>query len=137
MRGDRRFIPIATVILSLVLFAVDLVIPLGVADAMLYGAVVILSALSPQRRLPVLTAAGCTVLAVIGDEHLCAGPAVGRAPDADHRGQRGAPSRFSQPGKGFVDARCLLPVRHRVAGLHDPSVYRAGEPLTRAKPLTR
>lgn len=64
--GDYRFIPIATVVLSLALFGVDLVIPLGIADAMIYGAVVFLSSFSTQPRLPVYTAAGCTVLAIVG-----------------------------------------------------------------------
>lgn len=66
MAGDRNYVPIATIGLSLSLFIVDLFLPLGVAVAMLYGAVVFLSALSPKPRLPLITAAGCTVLALIG-----------------------------------------------------------------------
>jgi signal transduction histidine kinase len=66
VRVDRNVIPITTVGLSLALFALDLALPLGIADAILYGIMVFLSALSPQPRLPVFTAAGCTVLAIVG-----------------------------------------------------------------------
>ena len=52
--------------LSVVLFGLDLVLPLGVANAVLYAGVVFLAALGPSLRLPVATAAGCSILTVVG-----------------------------------------------------------------------
>lgn len=51
---------------SLALFGLDLFLPLGVANAVLYAGVVFLAALSPSLRLAVLTAAGCSALAIVG-----------------------------------------------------------------------
>lgn len=51
---------------SLALFRLDLMLPLGVANAVLYAGVVLLAALSPSLRLPVVTAAGCSLLTIIG-----------------------------------------------------------------------
>lgn len=51
---------------SLALFSLDLFLPLGVADAVLYAGVVFLAALSPSLRLPIATAAGCSVLTIVG-----------------------------------------------------------------------
>jgi signal transduction histidine kinase len=53
--------------LSLAVFVIDLFLPLAVADAVLYGGVVLLAAgMSNRPALPVLTAAGCSVLAILG-----------------------------------------------------------------------
>ena len=52
--------------LSVALFGLDLLLPLGVANAVLYAGVVFLAALSPSLRLPVTTAAGCSILTVVG-----------------------------------------------------------------------
>ena len=52
--------------ISLALFGLDLLLPLGVANTVLYAGVVFLAALSPSPRLPVLTAAGCSVLTIVG-----------------------------------------------------------------------
>lgn len=51
---------------SLALFGLDLLLPLGVANAILYAGIVFLAALSPTLRLPVMTAAGCSVLILVG-----------------------------------------------------------------------
>ena len=51
---------------SLALFGLDLLLPLGVANAVLYAGVVFLAALSPSFRVPVVTAAGCSALAIVG-----------------------------------------------------------------------
>ena len=48
------------------LFGLDLLLPLGVANAVLYAGVVFLAALSPSLRLPVMTAAGCSILTIVG-----------------------------------------------------------------------
>ncbi len=53
--------------LSLAIFVIDLFLPLAVADAVLYGGVVLLAAgMSNRPALPILTAAGCTILAILG-----------------------------------------------------------------------
>ena len=52
---------------SLAFFGLDLFLPLGVANAVLYAGVVFLAALSPSLRLAVLTAAGCSALAIVGE----------------------------------------------------------------------
>ena len=51
---------------SLALFGLDLLLPLGVANAVLYAGVVFLAALSPSLRLAVTTAAGCSTLTIVG-----------------------------------------------------------------------
>ncbi len=52
--------------LTVALFGLDLLLPLGVANAVLYAGVVFLAALSPSFRVPVITAAGCSTLAIVG-----------------------------------------------------------------------
>ena len=49
-------------LLACLFFALDLLVPLGVADAVLYSAVVFLSAASRYRQLPVVTATACSLL---------------------------------------------------------------------------
>lgn len=53
--------------LALAVFLLDLVLPLAVADAVLYGGVVLLAgAVASRPGLPTTTAAGCTLLTVVG-----------------------------------------------------------------------
>jgi signal transduction histidine kinase len=52
--------------LSGALFVLDLRLPLGIANGVLYAAVVLLSSASQHRRFPLYVAAGCTVLLVVG-----------------------------------------------------------------------
>ena len=53
--------------LSLAIFVIDLFLPLAVAEAVLYGGVVLLAAgMSNRPALPVLTAAGCSILTILG-----------------------------------------------------------------------
>lgn len=52
-------------ILACLFFVLDLLVPLGVADAVLYSVVVFLSAASRYRRLPVVTATACSLLTFI------------------------------------------------------------------------
>lgn len=65
--GSRRQQVIVGVaaFLACLFFALDLLVPLGVADAVLYSAVVFLSAASRYRRLPVLMAIACSLLTFI------------------------------------------------------------------------
>lgn len=51
--------------LACLFFVLDLLLPLGLADAVLYSAVVFLSAASRYRRLPVVTATACSLLTFI------------------------------------------------------------------------
>lgn len=51
---------------GLALFGLDLALPLGVANAVLYAGVVFLAALSPSFRVPIVTAAACSTLTIIG-----------------------------------------------------------------------
>ena len=53
------------ILLAGLFFVLDLLVPLGVADAVLYSAVVFLSAASRYRRMPVVTAAACSLLTFI------------------------------------------------------------------------
>ncbi len=50
----------------LALFGIDLLLPLGVANAVLYAGVVFLATLGPSFRIPVVTAAGCSALTIVG-----------------------------------------------------------------------
>src|SRR5687768_3451037 len=52
-------------ILACLFFVLDLWVPLGVADAVLYSAVVFLSAASRYRRLPIMTAIACSLLTFV------------------------------------------------------------------------
>lgn len=52
-------------LLACLFFAVDLLLPLGVANAVLYSAVVLLSAASRHRWLPVATAVVCSLLTFV------------------------------------------------------------------------
>ena len=60
------FLQFLIVGLCVALFGLDLLLPLGVANAVLYAGVVFLAALSPSLRLPVMTAAGCSILTIVG-----------------------------------------------------------------------
>jgi len=51
---------------SLALFGLDLFLPLGVANAALYAGAVFLAALSPSLKAPIATAAGCSILTIVG-----------------------------------------------------------------------
>jgi signal transduction histidine kinase len=52
-------------VLACFFFVLDLLVPLGVADAVLYSAVVFLSAASRYSRLPIVTATACSLLTFI------------------------------------------------------------------------
>ena len=61
-----QLLHVLIIVVSLGLFGLDLLLPLGIANAVLYAGVVFLAALSPSLRLAVVTAAGCSVLTIIG-----------------------------------------------------------------------
>lgn len=63
MARDPGTLLLITIIgLGIALFALDLYLPLGIGNGVLYGGLVILSFLLPNRRGPVITAAVCSVL---------------------------------------------------------------------------
>ncbi|MCS6292766.1 MAG: sensor histidine kinase [Nitrospira sp.] len=59
--ANRRLL-LAIIGLGIVLFCLDLYLPLGIGNGVLYGGLVILSFLLPNRTGPVITAAICSVL---------------------------------------------------------------------------
>ena len=64
MRNQSHHVLLVTIIaLGLALFALDLYLPLGIGNGVLYGGLVILSFLLPYRKGPVITAAVCSVSA--------------------------------------------------------------------------
>jgi len=73
-RRRQTFMVLAAGGLACLFFVLDLLLPLGVANAVLYSAVVFLSAASRYRQLPIVTAIACTLLTVI------AGPFSPRVP---------------------------------------------------------
>jgi signal transduction histidine kinase len=63
MRNQSHHVLLITIIaLGLALFALDLSLPLGIGNGVLYGGLVILSFLLPNRKGPLITAAVCSVL---------------------------------------------------------------------------
>src|SRR5512147_2240340 len=63
MRQQSHNVLLITIVgLGLALFALDLYLPLGIGNGVLYGGLVILSFLLPNRKVPVITAAVCSVL---------------------------------------------------------------------------
>jgi|CXWL01.1.fsa_nt_gi signal transduction histidine kinase len=65
MRHDsNRFLLLTIVGLGLSLFCLDLYLPLGIGNGVLYGGLVILSFLLPNRKGPLITAAICSVLSM-------------------------------------------------------------------------
>lgn len=61
-----RLLHLITIGTCLALFGIDLLLPLGVANAVLYTGVVFLATLGPSFRIPVVTAAGCSALTIVG-----------------------------------------------------------------------
>ena len=64
-RSPKR-VSAAALVLAVLVFGVDLRIPLGVAGGVPYVAVVLLSLWSPDTRLPVRVAIGCSILTGLG-----------------------------------------------------------------------
>lgn len=61
----NRRVLITIVGLGIVLFCLDRYLPLGVGNGVLYGGLVILSFLLPNRKGPLITAAVCSVLSMV------------------------------------------------------------------------
>lgn len=61
-----RLLHLITIGTCLALFGIDLLLPLGIANAVLYAGVVFLATLGPSFQIPVVTAAGCSALTIVG-----------------------------------------------------------------------
>ena len=66
MTPQPQLLHVLIIGIGLALFGLDLLLPLGVADAVLYAGVVLLATLSPSFRVPIVTAAGCSALTIVG-----------------------------------------------------------------------
>jgi signal transduction histidine kinase len=61
-RDANKLLLTAIILIGVGLFCLDLYLPLGIGNGVLYGGLVILSFLLPNRRGPLITAAVCSVL---------------------------------------------------------------------------
>ncbi len=59
-----RLLLLTIVVLGTGLYILDLYLPLGIGNGMLYGGLVVLSLALPDRKLPLLVAATCSALAI-------------------------------------------------------------------------
>lgn len=62
--SSHRLLLLAIVVLGIGLFSLDLYLPLGIGNGVLYGGLVVLSLVSPDRKVPLIVAGGCSVLAL-------------------------------------------------------------------------
>ena len=60
----NRLLLLIIVVLGVGLFSLDLYLPLGIGNGVLYGGLVVLSLASPDRKVPLIVAGGCSVLAL-------------------------------------------------------------------------
>lgn len=61
---SHKFLLFTIVVLGIGLFFLDLYLPLGIGNGVLYGGLVVLSLASPDRKVPLIVAGGCSVLAL-------------------------------------------------------------------------
>ncbi|MFI5222695.1 MAG: hypothetical protein ACHQX3_00370, partial [Nitrospirales bacterium] len=61
-RDTNRHLLIRIVVLGIGVFVLDLYLPLGIGNSVLYGGLVILSFLLPYRKGPLITATICSVV---------------------------------------------------------------------------
>lgn len=61
---SHRLLLLTIVVLGIGLFFLDLYLPLGIGNGVLYGGLVVLSLASPDRKVPLIVAGGCSVLAL-------------------------------------------------------------------------
>jgi len=63
---NATFLYIGCGLLTIIILAIDLAIPLGVAGGVPYIAVILLSLWSPQKRMTVIVSGICSVLIIVG-----------------------------------------------------------------------
>ena len=73
----NRLLLATIVTLGIILFSLDLYLPLGIGNGVLYGGLVILSFLLPTRKGPIFTAAICSILTI---DDMLLSPTVEGAP---------------------------------------------------------
>ena len=61
---SHRLLLLTIVILGIGLYSLDLYLPLGIGNGVLYGGLVVLSLACPDRKIPMLVAGACSVLAI-------------------------------------------------------------------------
>ncbi|MBI4001385.1 MAG: sensor histidine kinase [Nitrospira defluvii] len=61
---SHRLLLLTIVVLGIGLFSLDLYLPLGIGNGVLYGGLVVLSLAFPDRKVPLIVAGGCSVLAL-------------------------------------------------------------------------
>jgi signal transduction histidine kinase len=61
---SHRFLLLTIIVLGIGLFFLDLYLPLGIGNGVLYGGLVVLSLALPHPRIPLFVAGGCSVLAL-------------------------------------------------------------------------
>jgi signal transduction histidine kinase len=60
----HRLLLVTIILLGVGLFLLDLYLPLGIGNGVLYGGLVVLSFLLPDRTIPLIVAGGCSILAL-------------------------------------------------------------------------
>ncbi len=61
---SHRLLLLTIVVLGIGLYSLDLYLPLGIGNGVLYGGLVVLSLPFPDRKIPILVAGACSVLAI-------------------------------------------------------------------------
>ncbi len=64
IQPSHRLLLLTIVILGIGLYSLDLYLPLGIGNGVLYGGLVVLSLASPDRKIPLFVAGACSVLAI-------------------------------------------------------------------------
>lgn len=64
IQPSHRLLLVTIVILGIGLYSLDLYLPLGIGNGVLYGGLVVLSLASPDRKIPLFVAGACSVLAI-------------------------------------------------------------------------
>ena len=64
IQPSHRLLLLTIIVLGVGLYTLDLYLPLGIGNGVLYGGLVVLSLAIPDRKVPVLVAGTCSVLAL-------------------------------------------------------------------------
>ncbi|HNV26745.1 MAG TPA: sensor histidine kinase [Nitrospira sp.] len=64
IQPSHRLLLLTIIVLGIGLYTLDLYLPLGIGNGVLYGGLVVLSLAIPDRKVPVLVAGTCSVLAL-------------------------------------------------------------------------
>lgn len=64
IQPSHRLLLLTILILGIGLYSLDLYLPLGIGNGVLYGGLVVLSLASPDRKIPLFVAGACSVLAI-------------------------------------------------------------------------